>query len=149
MSRPTIAQLRAELANARAHESGLLETIATLRAELRAARAETDFKCDECGALRSEGADFAAMNQCSECAAKHAPDPDAELYAVATAMTEAYRADTLRAMAKALETAMDDSHHFAKDADDGGAERARESSALSTLAYLVALAIDGTEEPNQ
>jgi len=144
MNRPTISQLRAELANARAHESGLLEIIATLRAELRAARAETDFTCDECGALRSEGADFAAMNQCSECAAKHAPDPDAPLYVAATALAETYRAEELRAWSDALETAMDDSHHFAKDSDDGGTRRRAEADALARLANLIALAQEPT-----
>lgn len=145
MSRSTIADLRAELANARAHESGLLETIATLRAELRAARAETDFTCDECGATRSKGADFAACNQCSDCAAKHEPDPDAPYYAAATALAETYRAEELRAWSDALETAMDDFHHFAKDADDGGARRRAEADALARLANLVAFA----QEPNQ
>lgn len=145
MSRPTIAQLRAELANARAHESGLLEIIATLRAELRAARAETDFKCDECGATRSQGTEFVAMNQCAACAAKHPTDPDAELYAVATAMADTYRAEELRAWADALETAMDDAHHFARDSDDGGTRRRAEADALARLANLIALA----QEPNQ
>ena len=79
---------------------------------------------------------------------RNAPKAD-PVEGLAIAMRNTYRADALRMMAKALETAMDDSHHFAKDSDDGGAERARESSALSTLAHLVALAIDGTEEMNQ
>ena len=146
MNRSTISQLRAELANARAHERGLVETIARLRAELSAARCETQFTCDECGATRSEGTEFAAMNQCAACAAKLPANHDAELYAAATAMAEAYSVDTLRDFAKALDTAMDDSYHFAKDSDDDGEEREQESDSLAMLARLVSLALEGTEE---
>jgi len=145
VNRPTISQLRAELENARAHEQGLIETIAHLRAELAAARAETDFACDECGATRSQGKEFVAVNQCAACAAKHPTDHNAELYAVAAVIAETYRADELRAWSDALETAMDDAHHFAKDSDDGGTRRRAEADALARLANLIALA----QEPNQ
>jgi HAMP domain-containing protein len=64
---------------------------------------------------------------------------------LAVAMANTYRADTLQAFSEALETAMDDAHHFARDSDDGGTRRRAEADALARLANLIALA----QEPNQ
>lgn len=144
-----IDETRAELANARAHEQGLIEEIASLRAKLATAAEPIVWHCDDCHKEGQDSRDFAARNLCMACARKLPVDPDADLYEVAAAMEEAYSVADLRAMGKALDTAMDDSHHFAKDSDDDGEERAEESRALSKLAHLIAFALEGTEEADQ